>query len=338
MRLRQLGEPALLEKIRARFPSDSASILTGIGDDTAVLKPAPGKTLVTTDMMVEGVHFDLSRTTPQQLGEKIISVNVSDIYAMGGTPQFALLALAAPPATDVSFVDRLLRGLRTALRRYGAHLVGGDVSASPKGLVLSATLLGTATAPVTRAGARPGDFICVSGPLGDAACGLQILKRLKNPVDFTKGVRGPEGPLPWKVMKPLLKRHLLPEARKPGPLARRATAMIDISDGLLLDLSRLLTESRAGARIEEARLPLSKETRLAAGHLKLDPLHLALSGGEDYELLFTLPRGTSGRLDKLWRGDGTAVIGEVTRKRGMELLRADGKAVPLKPEGYTHFR
>jgi thiamine-monophosphate kinase len=334
MRLRQWGELALLEKIRARFPTDSADILTGIGDDTAVLRAGPGKTLATTDMMVEGVHFHLSRTTAQQLGEKLISVNVSDIYAMGGTPRFALLALAVPPATDVSFVDGLLRGVRTALRRYGASLVGGDVSASPRGMVLSATLLGTSTAPVTRAGARPGDLICVSGPLGDAACGLHILKRLKKPVDFTKGVRRP---LPWKVMKPLLRRHLLPEARKPGPLARRATAMIDVSDGLLLDLSRLLAESRVGAYIEEARLPLSKEMIQAAGHLKLDPLHLALSGREDYELLFTLPRSTSGRLDKLWRGDGTAVIGEVRRRRGMELLRVDGTAVPLEPEGYTHF-
>jgi thiamine-monophosphate kinase len=338
MRLREVGELPLLEKIRARFPEDSSRILTGIGDDTAVLRTGPGKTLATTDMMVEGVHFDLSRSTPRQLGEKLVSVNVSDIYAMGGTPRFALLAIAAPPDTEVSFVDELLRGVKTALRSYRAHLVGGDVSSSPGEIVLSATLLGTAATPVTRAGARPGDLVCVSGPLGDAACGLAILKRLKKPVDFRKGVRGPGSPLPWKVMRPLLKRHLLPEARKPGPLVRRATAMIDISDGLLLDLSRLLKESRVGARIEERRLPLSKEMKTAAGNLKLDPLRLALSGGEDYELLFTLPRGTAGRLDKLWRGDGTAVIGEVTKKRGITLLRTDGSTVSAKPEGYSHFR
>lgn len=325
MRLREIGELPLLERIRARFSVKSGSVLAGMGDDAAILKGDSRKLLATTDMMVEGVHFDLGFTTPYQAGFKLVSANVSDIYAMGGKPRFALLALAAPEDTEESFVDGLLDGMEEAFGLHGVALVGGDLSATKGKITLSLTVLGYAERPLKRSGAKPGDAIYVTGSLGESACGLMLLKLINRPVDLERPL---EGPLKWEVMEPLLRRHLMPEARKPGSFVKLATSMIDLSDGLFIDLRRLCAESGVGARLYAEKIPVSGAVRTVAGSLGLDPLEFAAGGGEDYELLFTAPPGGKVR---------AARIGEVTRSRGLMLVSPDGEARAVEPSGYRHF-
>jgi thiamine-monophosphate kinase len=324
MKLSQLGELALIETVRASFAVRAQGVRTGIGDDAAVLRPGAGDLLATSDAMLESVHFDPRLVTPFQLGRKLIAVNVSDIYAMGGRPRFALVTVAVPPATRDEFMAEFFRGVREALEKAGAALVGGDVSGSRHGTALSATLIGTAGRPILRSGGRPGEGIYVSGPLGDAACGLALLRAIGRPVSFARPVKGP---LPWKVMRPLLLRHLMPEPRSPRPYLRSARAMIDVSDGLFLDLWRLCSESGVGARIYEDRLPISPDLTRAAAHLGLRAFDLATKGGEDYELLFTAPRRSCVRAVR---------IGETTGE-GMVVVRSDGREAPIRPEGYRHF-
>lgn len=324
MKLREVGELALLEEIRARFAREAGPVLTTIGDDAAVLRIGGKKFLATTDMMVEAVHFDPGLTRPEQVGFKLISANVSDIYAMGGKPLFALLAIATPAETEGEFMDGLLDGVGLALGRYGMELVGGDLSSTEGGVTMSATVLGSAERPVLRSGARPGDKIYVTGFLGDSACGLELLKRMGRPVDLERPVNRP---LKWDIMLPLLRRHLMPEARRPGVFARHATAMIDISDGLFMDLTRLCMESCVGARFHISRLPLSPQLLEASSILGLDPIKLATAGGEDYELLFTAPPS---------KGIKALCIGEI-KTSGISIVYEDGSEEPLRPEGYTHW-
>lgn len=326
MRLSRKGELALVEKIRRRFEPSGRSVLLGIGDDAAVLRPGRGRLLATTDMMLEGVHFDLRLATPYQLGFKLVSVNVSDIYAMGGAPSHALLGMAAPGSTGEDFIDPFLDGVAEAARLYGLSVVGGDVSSSPGGLALSATVLGSASRPVTRSGARPGDGIFVTGALGDSACGLALLRAVGKRVDFRRAINRP---LAWRVMEPLLRRHLMPEARRPSRYLRAATSMIDISDGLALDLARLCLESGTGARVYKSEMPISAEAASAAERLGLDAFALATAGGEDYELLFTA---------RAQRASGARRIGEITAGEGLVLVDEKGAEKPLRPEGYLHFR
>jgi thiamine-monophosphate kinase len=321
MKLSRLGELPLVEKIRAGFGQGSRAVVTGIGDDAAVVRPDPRKLLATSDMMLEGVHFDLAFTAPFQIGCKLMAVNVSDIYAMGGKPAFALLDIAVTPDTDEKFVWSLLEGVRFALELYGVSLIGGDVSSARGGMCLSATLMGYAGKPVGRSGAKAGDWLYVTGPLGEAAAGLGLLKVIKRPVDLDRPINRP---LEWDIMEPLLRRHLMPEAQRP---VRAATAMIDLSDGLFLDLYRLCAESGVGARIYKNMIPVSRETRAAASFLGLDPYALAASGGEDYHLLFTAPPG---RRVKAVR------IGEITES-GMSMVHEDGREGAITPEGYRHF-
>jgi thiamine-monophosphate kinase len=327
MKLYGLGELSLVERIRERFSwMRRGRLIRGIGDDAAVIGPPEGKLLATTDMMAEGVHFERSLVTPFQLGFKLVSVNASDIYAMGGRPLQALIALALPGDTDTDFVESFFDGVEEALALYGASLAGGDISASKGGIVLSATMLGRTSRPLLRSGARPGDGIYVTGPLGDSACGLEILKRLGRPVE----IPGPKarGPLPWKTMEPLLRRHLLPEARKPGKWAGAATAAIDISDGLVIDLHRLCKESGVGARVYEDMIPVSENAVKAADVLGLDAMGLALKGGEDYELMFT-GRAMTGR--------AVSRVGDVTKGDKLVLVSPEGDETEMGATGYRHF-
>lgn len=325
MRLSQVGEAAIIDEIRSAFPRAAGAVKVGIGDDAAVLNLRGGNLLVTKDLMLEGIHFDLSLVTPFQLGFKLVSVNVSDIFAMGGSPSFMLLGLAAPGDMKKSFLDKMLLGIRHALDLYKLRLVGGDLSASQGALVLSATVFGKARKVIKRSGARPGDKIYVTGPLGDAACGLHLLRRIGKPVDLDRPCKRP---LSWQCMEPLLRRHLMPVVRRPGLISRLASAMIDVSDGLLLDLKRLCDESRTGARIYHERLPVSPGLMEACRTLAIDPYKMVFSGGEDYELLFTAP--SSGRLR-------VTCIGEVT-KSGFSVVQADGTESAVSPEGYLHFK
>jgi len=339
LKISGIGELLLLDRIRERFKSKSENIIAGIGDDAAVIKPANRNLLVTTDMMVEKVHFDLRYMTPYQLGSKLISVNVSDVYAMGGLPAFVLLNIALNRNTEAAFVDMLFDGIQDALKAYKIILIGGDLSESKKDLVLSATLIGYAEKQILRSGAKAGDRIYVTGNLGDSACGLELLKRIKCRVPLNKdrstknsALRIPHSALlkmglSWKVVGPLVRRHLTPEARNPKKIVQYATAMIDISDGLQLDLTRLCKESKVGARIFKEKIPISAEMKEAASLLGLSPLGLALTGGEDYELLFTAP--PEKKVNAIYIGD------IVKSKTG--IVDSFGKEKPFSAEGYRHF-
>jgi thiamine-monophosphate kinase len=326
MNLSEAGELALLEILRKKFRKKPSRLVLGIGDDAAVIKA--GKTaymLLTTDMMVEGVHFDLRWTTPFQLGFKLVSVNVSDIYAMGGRPEFLLLNFAAPGHADIVFFNRLFDGIKKATEVYDLTLVGGDVSSSDK-VVLSATVTGHTSRILSRKGARVGDRIYVTGHLGDSACGLELMKRIKRPVEIEKKKKT-ELDLEWTAALPLITRHLMPRAVKPDRFVRKATSMIDISDGLLIDLSRLCRESRVGAVIYAERIPISDEMRKAAVCLGTSADELAMGGGEDYELLLTAPE------DKKIKA---FCIGEIVSS-GMKIIDGTGKKRNIAVRGYRHF-
>lgn len=358
-KLSQTGELFLLEQIRKNFYKKSKNILVSIGDDAAVIKPTDQYLLATTDMMVEGVHFDLRFVTPYQLGFKLISVNVSDVYAMGGEPFYFLLNIAVNRNTTRKFIDLFFDGVKDALNVYNTILVGGDLSSAIKSMSLSATLIGYARKYIKRSGAKIGDKIYVTGNLGESACGLEVLKKIKTPVLFKhkkqkkqntptpfltlsprgggKGWGGEFEPqtlyskilkgLSWNIVEPLVRRHLMPEARKPKNLVRVATSMIDISDGLLIDLTRLCNESRVGARVYIENIPLSYELKEAASYLGISPLKLALSGGEDYELLFTAPPGEKVR---------AIYIGDVIKSERL-IVNKSGIEKPFSAEGYQHF-
>lgn len=351
MRLSEIGELSLIEIIRNRFTKKSKDIIVGIGDDAAVIEPCEKNLLLTTDMMVERIHFDLSFITPYHLGYKLVSINVSDIYAMGGIPQYLLLDIAMNKDTEKSFLDEFLNGIKDSMRLYSVSLIGGDISSSKKDIIVAASLIGYAKKPARRSGARPGDKIYVTGNLGDPACGLEILKRLtpeskqtvkserlKVKSEKNKNLFITLNPqlltLNWRMAKPLLRRHLMPEARNPEGFVRYATAMIDISDGLFIDLSRLCTESKVGARIYMKAIPISHRMKKVSSILGLDSFKLATSGGEDYELLFTAP------VHPLIRGGAGGVkitcIGEITEKDRI-VVNAIGKEIELKAEGYQHF-
>jgi len=351
MRLSEIGELSLLKTIRRRFTVKSKDVIVGIGDDTAVIKPSGRNLLATTDMMVEGIHFDLNLITPCQLGFKLVSVNVSDIYAMGGRPQYLLLDIALNKNTEQSFVDRFFDGIRRAMKLYGVFLIGGDISSSRKDIVLAATLIGDAKKHIKRSGAKPGDRIYVTGNLGDSACGLEVLKKIKKtvPIENTPSLTlPPQGGgmgggdnsqlliiksqlsklgLSWNTVKPLLRRHLMPEARNPEKFIRYATSMIDLSDGLFIDLSRLCDESRAGAKIYMERIPVSSRMRTASSLLGLDAMKLACSGGEDYELLFTAQANK--KINAIYIGD---IV-----KSGRKIIDKNGREKKFSPSGYQHF-
>lgn len=338
MRLSNIGELSLLEDIRDRFRKKRKGLIKGIGDDAAVIAPFKERLLLTSDMMLEGIHFDLSFVTPYQLGYRIVSVNVSDIYAMSGKPEYLLLDLAMKADTDSGFVNDLLKGLRKALDDYDVILAGGDLSASKEGIVISATVVGRCKTPVLRSGARPGDRIYVTGYLGDSACGLEILKRLKRPVPIEDKKRLKREikqiterlsqiGLSWDEARLLIKRHLFPRVHPYK--VRSATAMMDISDGLFMDLMRLCDESRVGARIYLNKLPLSRALKRACSVLDLDPDELATSVGEDYELLFTAPSGDT--------GINAFCIGEII-KDGRFLVDRMGVERILRSKGYEHWQ
>jgi thiamine-monophosphate kinase len=339
LKISGVGELLLLDRIRERFKSKSENIIAGIGDDAAVIKPANRNLLVTTDMMVEKVHFDLRYMTPYQLGSKLISVNVSDVYAMGGLPAFVLLNIALNRNTEAAFVDMLFDGIQDALKAYKIVLIGGDLSASKKDLVLSATLIGYAEKQILRSGAKAGDRIYVTGNLGDSACGLELLKRIKCQVPLTKDRSAKNSALrlshsaflklglSWEVVGPLVRRHLMPEARNPKKIVQYATAMIDISDGLQIDLTRLCKESKVGARIFKEKIPISAEMKEAASLLGLSPLGLALTGGEDYELLFTAP--PEKKVNAIY-------IGDIVKSK-KSIVDSFGKEKPFSAGGYRHF-
>ncbi len=329
MKLSDLGEFGLIGRIQKLATRTSSSARLGIGDDAAAVTLSASHTLLaTTDALLENVHFDLSYTDLHSLGWKSAAANLSDIAAMGGIPRFCLTALGIPRWTTVEQISEFYRGFSALLKRHAAVLVGGDTTASPGGFFISVTVLGEIEPRrlVTRAGARPGDRIFVTGTLGDSAAGLELLQ---------KNVRREAG-----GVRRLIQQHLRPVPRvewgRKLALAGCASAMIDVSDGLSSDLAHICEQSRVGAEVLAGRIPLSRALRSMAGRLGRPLLQYALSGGEDYELLFTVPPS---RVKKLYALKlPVTEIGTITTGKIISLEDDTGRKSLLEPSGYDHFR
>jgi thiamine-monophosphate kinase len=331
-------EEQLIERIRRRVPSLArGALLAGIGDDAAVIRPARGMDWVLTcDQFIEGVHFLANVHAPEVVGHKALARATSDIAAMGARPRFFLLSMTLPATRAGRWLDQMLAGMARAARQFGLTLAGGDTARPasssfaqrPAGsAALSITVLGEIKAghAVLRSGARPGDTIFVTGRLGAAQLGLElVLRRMHR----------------QRRWRSSLKPHYYPKIHiELGQwLARRrlVSAMMDLSDGLSTDLDRLCRASEAGARIDQAKIPCVAVPQPL--RVKLDPLALALHGGEDYGLLFTVPKRLVSRIPRKLFGTRITPIGEIVRGRGVELVAADGRAVMLEPRGWDHFR
>lgn len=327
MKLSRLGEFGLIERIRQKTPV-GRGVRIGIGDDAAWIINRKGSSLVTADLLIEGIHFDLRWTSLFDLGHKALAVNLSDIAAMGGVPAYVILSLGLPADLDSTQIDAFYRGLQALARRSGVVLVGGDTNASVM-LILSVCVVGDAPyAPVRRDGARVGDDIYVSGTLGDAALGLELL-------------RGGRSGTKKRAVAKLIARHHRPEPRLAlGVLlakSRLATAMIDVSDGLLQDLGHVCKASGVGATILQERVPLSGAFRAVA---KSGETAAALIGGEDYELLFCgRPRDRT-RIEKMSERAGVSVtrIGVCAqRAKGITVIDKSGQLIPFPIRGHDHF-
>lgn len=327
MKLTELGEFGLIERIRKLAPAGSGVYL-GIGDDAACVRCERGSLLFTSDLLLEGVHFNLRWTSFYALGHKTLAVNLSDIAAMGGKPAYLTLSLGIPIDFRAEQVEEFYRGLGDLSSRTGVSLVGGDTSLS-KRFFISAALLGFApSGAIPRNRAKAGDDLYVTGTLGDSALGLKLLKK--------------RGGLPPRRSNYLISRHLMPQARlRAGALLAReklARAMIDVSDGLVQDLTHLCRASKVGAVVWEASVPLSRAYRLSSMRRGIMD---ALTGGEDYELLFSLRPRDRARLKKVERALGVPVtrIGEcLPESEGVRVLDPSGKQRSLPVLGYDHFR
>ncbi|HWP23848.1 MAG TPA: thiamine-phosphate kinase [Candidatus Binatia bacterium] len=328
MKLSRLGEFGLIDRIRARA-AGGRGVRIGIGDDAAWVDHPAGSSLITADLLIEEVHFDLSWISLFELGYKSLAVNLSDIAAMGGAPAYALLSLGIPGSFDSKQIEELYRGVNALARQTGVALVGGDTNIAPS-LIVSVCVIGhPPEQPVFRSGAGVGDDIYVTGTLGDSGLGMSFLKR---------GMKRTQN----RLIKHLILRHHRPTPRIAAGalLARRrlATAMIDISDGLLQDLGHICQASGVGAVIWNDRLPLSLAYRALAGSEKTA---FALSGGEDYELLFCARPKDRSRIDKLAKPAGVRItrIGAcVPGRRGVKVLDSSGKAISTRFEGHDHFK
>ena len=345
MLLSELGEDAFLRELPGRFPATGENVVLGIGDDTAILDPPAGeRLLLTTDSLVEGVHFARRWMPPRFLGRKAVAVNASDVAAMGGQPLAVLLSLAVPPESDVEALWQLVGGVHERARELGMNLVGGNLASSPGGILVDVTVVGATVRKraLLRSGAGAGDGIYLSGKIGAALTGLNLLEQgaVLAPgggIMVPESLRG--GPI--ALAEACIRAHIDPEPRVAlgRELNRRrlATACIDVSDGLALDLHRLCRASGVGARIEETSLPLSPGLLAWERAWKRDPTLSGVSGGEDYELLFT--SGSEEKLRRFLEGLDLYVtrIGETTRGESVEIVGRDGVVRPLSPSGWDHF-
>jgi thiamine-monophosphate kinase len=332
MQLSKVGEFGLIKKLRKRCTDATPEILTGIGDDAAAIKTGNKTILVTTDMMIEEIHFDLSFTSFYQLGHKFLAINISDIFAMGGTPKYFFISLGIPGNYKSEYIDELYKGVAKTAGKFGIAIAGGDTCMSKSGFVLSGTLIGKADRIITRSGAKEGDGIFVTDTLGDSAMGLILLKRQKAEGRKLKARAWARAPRTCKSLTSgdesfLMKKHLMPEPM-PVKNTSKITSMIDISDGLLIDLAHICDESKVGAVIYEDKIPVSRALEGAAKTSGKDPLQVALGGGEDYALLFTAPPNIK---------TDAFQIGEITGK-GRIIIDEKGRRTRFKPEGYEHFK
>lgn len=332
-----LGEFGLIERLTKDFPLNNPETKVGVGDDAAILAFGDKDVLVTTDLLLEGIHFDLRYVPLKHLGYKAAIVNFSDIYAMNGTPKQITVSLGVSSRFTVEHLDAIYSGIRLACDLYGVDLVGGDTSASVTGLVISITCLGVASPDdvVRRSGAKPTDIICVSGDLGAAFMGLQLLER-ENRIsagqkDFQPDFAGKEY---------ILERQLKPEARKDiiellKKEGIKPTAMMDVSDGLSSELLHICKASGTGCRVYEDKIPIDYQTALMAEEFNMNLVTAAMNGGEDYELLFTVPITDHEKIEKL---KGVNMIGYVTKPElGCAMVTRDGTEIAIKAQGWNAF-
>ena len=330
-----LGEFGLIKHLTQDIEIKNIETKYGVGDDAAVLENGDLQTLVTTDMLMEGVHFDLTYTPLKHLGYKAAIVNFSDIYAMNGTPKQIPVSLAVSQRFSIEDLEQFYDGLKLACQVHHVDIIGGDTTSSITGLAISITCIGTAQKEqiVYRNGAKETNLICVSGDLGAAYMGLQLLEREKAVFEGQKEIN-PD----FTGKEYLLERQLKPEARKDiiEALAKegiKPTAMMDISDGLSSELIHICTQSNTGCRIYEERLPIDYQTAVMAEELNMNVSTCALNGGEDYELLFTVPLTEH---DKITSIQGIKVIGHITKPElGCGLVTRDGQEFELKAQGWN---
>lgn len=333
-----LGEFGLIDRLTENLPKFNDSTVTSVGDDAAVMDFGPDKeVLVSTDMLLEGVHFDLTYTPLKHLGYKSAVVNFSDIYAMNGTPRQLVVGLGVSKRFTVEHLEALYAGLRTACEIYGVDLVGGDTTSSRSGLVIAATVIGDApkATVVRRSGAKPTDLICVSGDLGAAYMGLQVLEREKvasaGQKDFTPDFAGKEY-LVERQLKPEARKDIIRELAEAGIMP---TSMIDVSDGLSSELLHICKASKVGCRVYEDRIPIDYQTAVMAEELNMNLVTAAMNGGEDYELLFTVPLTAHEAVSKL---KGIRVIGHISpEEQGCAMIGRNGEEIPLRAQGFNHL-
>ncbi len=337
--LSELGEFGLIRRLTQNIVIKNDSTLKGVGDDCAVLDFKNKKIVVTTDLLTEGIHFNLMYVPLRHLGYKAVTVNLSDVYAMNATPRQITVSIAVSAKMSVEALDELYSGIYLACERYGVDLVGGDTTSSLTGLTISVTAIGEAEEEdiVYRNGAKNTDLLCVTGDLGGAYMGLQLLER-ENEVFKVNPKMTPQ----FDGYDYILERQLKPEARKDIPvifreLGIKPTSMIDISDGLSSEIMHLCTQSEVGCRLYEDRLLYDNQTKKMAAELNINPLVAALNGGEDYELLFTLPVTDH---EKILNHPDISVIGHITDKsEGINLITAGaGQSIPLTAQGWNPLK
>lgn len=347
----KLGEFGLIRHLTDNIKIKNESTIKGVGDDCAVLHYPDSEVLVTTDMLMEGVHFDLTYIDMQHLGYKSAMVNISDIFAMNGTPRQLTVSLAISKRFKVEDLEQFYSGLRLACDKWGVDIVGGDTTSSYTGLAISITCIGEARKEdiVYRNGAKDTDLICVTGDLGAAYMGLQLLEREKSvyyqQVDEARKKNDKRALESLKDFQPdfagkeyLLQRQLQAEAR--GDIIARfrelnihPTAMMDISDGLSSELMHICKESNCGCRVYEKNIPIDYQTAVMAEELNMNVTTCALNGGEDYELLFTVPIGDHEKIEQM---DGVKLIGHITRPElGQMLVTRDNQEFELKAQGWN---
>lgn len=350
MEISELGEFGLIRRLTENLNNESPTTIKGVGDDCAVLKPTEGtQTLVTTDLLMEGVHFDLMYVPLKHLGYKAVMVNLSDIYSMNGTPRQITVSLAVSKKFTVEDIEELYAGMKLACEKHHVDIVGGDTTSSLTGLAISITAIGEALPDdiTYRNGAKETDLICVSGNLGASYMGLQLLEREKaiylSQVD--KSDNKGNNPSTINEFQPdfsgyeyLLERQLKPEARRDiiEALAKaniHPTSMMDISDGLSSELLHICSQSKVGCRVYEDRIPLDYQTAAMAEEMNMNVTTCALNGGEDYELLFTVPLADNDAISKI---EDVKVIGYVTKESlGKMLICRDGSEFELKAQGWN---
>ncbi len=332
-----LGEFGLIESLTKDFKVKNASTLRGVGDDCAVLDYSGKKTLVTTDLLLEGIHFDLTYTPLKHLGYKAVAVNLSDVYAMNGTPRQVTVSLGISKRFTVEHINELYAGIYTACEKYGVDLVGGDTSASVTGLLISITCIGEAAGDeiVYRNGARDTDLVCVSGDLGAAYMGLQLLERERvasaGQKDFQPDFAGREYLLE-RQLKPEPRADVIAEMRQ---LGIRPTAMMDVSDGLSSELLHICKQSNVGCRIYEDRIPIDYQTAVLAEELNMNLVTAAMNGGEDYELLFTVPLTQHEKVEQM---KTARLIGRITKPElGAFMVTRDDNELQIRAQGWNAF-